>query len=787
MKSHFSIAGSIRCISWLLLCLSFPISGLAQEKPVYQIGIMADVQTEETGAILEEMRAEVQAVVGEDAVIVFPENLRLFHNFNKELAAENYRKLLESEADFIVAFGQISSSLFHAREDFPKPTLLFGTATIEMSQVDITQVRSGKENFSYLLGVQSFREDLNTLLELTDFKELGIAIEAQVAEQLPVAEIFDSIFAGIDANYRLIPFRDVGDIKAGLEGLDALYLAGGFYLDDAQIRELANTCISLKLPAFTNTRVEDVGLGLLGTNRSEESIAQLLRHIALTIEAWVNGGSLAEEEVLIDFGSTLTLNFNTARAIDLPLKYSLITRTNFLGDLDNTGAEVQYSLLDLIGIGLEENLGLKSQEKEVELSVQDLRLANSNYFPNLSANSSLNVRDPEATIAPLFPEYSFNGSLVLQQTVFSPQANASIGIQRNLQKAQVAQLDAAQLDAVLEASNLYFNALLNKVNVKIQQQNLQLTRENLKIATHNYEAGYSGKTDVLRFRSQLAQNTQTLIESFNAMRQAIIDINQYTNTPVNSDIDVAEASLGQGVFEQYNYKELTNLLDHPDIREPFTAFLMEEAKNNSPELAGLSYNFKAVERNYKLNALGRILPTLSLQAAWDQNFDSWGTNGVRRDPPGFYTVGLSLNLPLINQYQTEINRKSAQIQMDQIEIDTQNLNLSIESNVTRGVLNLMNQIANIELSELNEEAARESLELVQTSYAEGAVNIIQLIDAQNNYLQAQLAKAGATYNFLITAIQLERFIGYNFLLHTEAENLEFQNRFQQFQETYQDE
>jgi len=98
------------------------------------------------------------------------------------------------------------------------------------------------------------------------------------------------------------------------------------------------------------------------------------------------------------------------------------------------------------------------------------------------------------------------------------------------------------------------------------------------------------------------------------------------------------------------------------------------------------------------------------------------------------------------------------------------------------VLNLMNQLANIKLSQVAEAAARESLDLVQTSYREGAVNIIQLIDAQNNYLQAKLANAGATYNFLITAIQLERFIGYNFLLHTEAENLDFRNRFQQYLE-----
>ena len=94
----------------------------------------------------------------------------------------------------------------------------------------------------------------------------------------------------------------------------------------------------------------------------------------------------------------------------------------------------------------------------------------------------------------------------------------------------------------------------------------------------------------------------------------------------------------------------------------------------------------------------------------------------------------------------------------------------------------MNQVANIRLSEVSANAARETLELVQSAYAEGAVNIIQLIDAQNNYLQAQLAQAGASYNFLITALQLERFMGYNFLLHTEAENLEFRSRFQEYLE-----
>ena len=75
---------------------------------------------------------------------------------------------------------------------------------------------------------------------------------------------------------------------------------------------------------------------------------------------------------------------------------------------------------------------------------------------------------------------------------------------------------------------------------------------------------------------------------------------------------------------------------------------------------------------------------------------------------------------------------------------------------------LINQIANIQLSKLAEETAKESLELTQTSYANGAVNIVQLLDAQINYLESQLSSSTANYNYLLRTMQLERYIGFFF-------------------------
>ena len=101
-------------------------------------------------------------------------------------------------------------------------------------------------------------------------------------------------------------------------------------------------------------------------------------------------------------------------------------------------------------------------------------------------------------------------------------------------------------------------------------------------------------------------------------------------------------------------------------------------------------------------------------------------------------------------------------------------------------MQLINQIANIQLSRVFEETAEEALDLTQTSYASGAVNIVQLLDAQNNYLQAQQASANATYNYLLSSMQLERYLGTFFLLQTEEEKQSFTQRFFEFTETNND-
>ncbi|MDT0539910.1 TolC family protein [Croceitalea sp. P059] len=774
---------SIKIITNLIFGLFFMLLGWyghTQEKKIYRVGMMVDSQTPETRVLFDRLTTEVQSVVGEDGIIEFPREFVLVNGFSVAMAEKNYDKLINGNVDIILALGSASNIVIQDQTAYLKPTILFGSVNTDFTELDLVKKTSGIENFTYLMGVQSFKDDLKTFKQLTDFKYVGIAIEEGISESLPLNATFDIIIKELEATYRLIPYKTIDEIDANLQGLDALYMAGGFELQDDEIKILSDVLIEKRIPSFTSTGARDVQLGLMATNNSDDNTEQIIRRIALTIEAHVTGGLLSEQNVFIDFEQRLTTNFNTMQTLGVPIRYSLIERTDFVGDFQNQLSEKNYSILDIINDNLERNLTLQSQQKEIELSQQDVKTAVSNYYPNVSANATFTAIDESIVIPNLSPEFSTDGNISLSQTIFSEGANANISVQKNLKKAQEANFNASQLDAVLEASNLYFNALVSKVNVQIQSQNLQLTKENLRIAKQNYEAGQSGKSDMLRFQSQMAQNTQTMIEAINQLDQAFIAINQLLNNPINYELDIVDANIGEGVFEAYNYEQLADLLDNPLLKEPFVAFLIEEAKNNSPELESLGYNLKAIKRNFNLNSFGRLIPTVALQANYNKNFNQWGAGSIDPSPVGNYNAGLSVSIPILNQFRTNINRQTAKIQLDQIEINKQNTELAIESNVSTAVLNIINQISNIRLSEVSVTAAKEALELVQTSYSEGAVSIIQLIDAQNNFLQAQLAQANATYNFLLNSIQLERFMGYNFLLHTREENDAFKQRFNTF-------
>jgi outer membrane protein len=763
----------------LVVTLMFTAFAFSQTK-TYQVGFLLDNNSAEIETLLSELSNEISTVVGEDAIIEFPVANKLVNNFDSARALSNYNALLQNETDIIIAFGVVNNAVISKIGTYEKPTILFGALSEELI-TDETLV-SNIKNYTSIITSQSYTEDLKFLKKLSNPKTVGVVLEKAFTDNLPIAETFSKIGLALDLEIRLITFESLDDIILNLEDVDAVYLAGGFYFSDEEIKQLANVLIEKKLPSFSANPIKDVMNGILATNHDQSQLNQFFRRIALTVESVVNGNGLSSLSTKLESKSNLTVNYNTANRIGLPLKYSLIATTSFVGNPKEIVADKTYTLVSVMQEVITENLELQTSERDISLTQKEVQFAKSDYLPNVTAGATGTYLDPElaAVSNGQNPELVTSGNVTLEQTLFSEAVNANISIQKSLRDAQQENYNSEALNTVFNTATAYFTALVLKANLSIQSQNLELTKYNLKIATENYEAGQAGKSDVLRFKSEKAQNTQQMVEAINQLEQGYYTLNQLLNNPIDTKIDVEEAELKKGVFSNYNYEQLGQFLDDPTLRQPFVKFLVQEALVNAPELKALDFNLKATERSERLFGAGRFLPTVALQGQYNYEFSrsGVGTDFIFGDfPQGYYTVGLNVSLPIFNQNKQNINKQIASIQKEQLEISKENVALSIEKNINDSVLDLVNQISNIELSKVFEETAREALDLTQTSYASGAVNIVQLLYAQNNYLQAQQASANATYNYLQVSMQLERSLGLFFLLQDESEREDFIQRF----------
>ncbi len=758
---------------------------VSQEKDVFEIAILIDGLAPQADSLLALLKTEIVSVVGEDADIRFPDSSFFANDYNSRTAAEQYQEVVQGTTKIILAFGPVIADVITKQTAYPKPTILFGAINSDLAEVDESRTVSGIDNFIYLVTTQSYKHDLSTFKSIYDFQNIGVVIAGTQAGVLDHEIALNRILTELNSSYELIHVSEPSDLADPLRRVDAIYLAEGFGLSDETIREMAQMLIDNRVPSFVATRREDVEQGWMATNQAAENLQLLFRRIALNVDAVIRGENLADRPLLIEQGETLTINYNTAEAVGVPIKYSSITTTDFVGEFKNVVSEKTYSLIDFIEEVRSTNLDLETSRTELALSKQELRAAKSSYLPSIFGSATGSYLDP--AVAEISggqnPEYSTAGNLSVSQVLFSSGLNTNIGIQKDLVDAQQENHRRNELDVILTAARTYLTALSLKTNAAIRKQNLDVTRQNLKIAEQNLDAGQQGKADVLRLRSEVAQNTQSLVEAISQLEQGFYSINQLVNKAIDREIDVEEVSIGQGIFAGYNYERVLAFIDNPQTRKVFVDFLVAEARANAPELHSLNYNISAIDRSIRQNESRFYLPTVAFQAQYNRTFEQWG---VGAPPPEAmvlndnYSAGLNLSIPIFDQNRRQLSKQKSQIQLKQLHLARDATELALERAVQDAILELINQISNIELSEVSEETAEESLDLTQAAYSAGAVNISELLDAQRNYFSAQLARANASYDFLLSSLMLERTIGHFFLLHSQDENDEFLNRYLEY-------
>ena len=213
--------------------------------------------------------------------------------------------------------------------------------------------------------------------------------------------------------------------------------------------------------------------------------------------------------------------------------------------------------------------------------------------------------------------------------------------------------------------------------------------------------------------------------------------------------------------------DLVPFIDDPDSFDIFRSFMVQEGLRDAPELLAIDAGIEAQRRVLTNSKRNFWIPQVGFQAQLDYLFADGGAGDgnigadlpVLFDPPRTtWSFAFNAAYPVYRGNARYAERQRALDELALLRLQRRAAAQRIEQSVRTELHRMVGSYAQIDLAEEAANAALRNLELVQESYSQGVVNIVDLIDAQNAALTAALARATAVYEFMINLTNVGRSI-----------------------------
>ena len=203
----------------------------------------------------------------------------------------------------------------------------------------------------------------------------------------------------------------------------------------------------------------------------------------------------------------------------------------------------------------------------------------------------------------------------------------------------------------------------------------------------------------------------------------------------------------------------------------FTRFIQVLAKQRSQEIK--SFDRTLLSQGILLNERSRrnFRPEITLSAGVNQIVQD--THNVRSDTQTEWTTGIGFTLPLWEGglRKAEMGRINAVIR--QLQAQRQKALFLIEQRALSAAYAMSASHPNMRLSRQAREFAQKNYDSVETKYSQGAVSIVELLDAQNQLLSQKQSEATATYQYTKDIIAVQRAMSWFEYEKTAAEKKEW--------------
>lgn len=301
-------------------------------------------------------------------------------------------------------------------------------------------------------------------------------------------------------------------------------------------------------------------------------------------------------------------------------------------------------------------------------------------------------------------------------------------------EAQNQQAEASRANVILDTDRAYFEVLRAQALLKVAEKTVsarQLVADQVKALA---DSKLKSTLDVSFANVNLAEARLLLSNAQNQLSSAMADLTAAMGMPGQKGITVDEAPMADAP---------------PDTVQP----LINEAVQHRPELAGLRLEQSASQRFAEAEK-DLIRPSVGVVAT--AGFVPAGQETI---PGRFGALGVNVSIPVFNGGLFKARRSEAELRAQAATQNVRDLENRVVRDVRVAYVGAVNAYDRIALSRQLLDQARLGRELAQSRYDLGLSSIVELSQAELNETSAEIAVAGAQYEYQTQRAILDYTVG----------------------------
>ncbi len=458
---------------------------------------------------------------------------------------------------------------------------------------------------------------------------------------------------------------------------------------------------------------------------------------------------------------------------------------------EDTDSE-KWSLDSCISYALNQNIQLKINKLGIENSKLTLEQSKNDRLPNANASISHNYNwgrsiDPFQNTF-VNQRIQTNNLSVNSSAILYNGSRLTNTIEQNELQLEANKLDygQSQNDLMLNIASNYLQVVLNKEIVANARRQKESTQAQYDRTGQLVEAGVLPRANVYDLEAQLAADQQQIILGENNLMLAKLQLRQLMQLPPTEEFDVVTPDVG----------DPSSILDS---KNPYQIYQI--AESTQPNIKGADISIEAAKKGVDIAEAGR-LPTLSIVGGAGANYTSnqrirsdftnptivgVDTLGFIQDGAGVpsdyvvrpdiafgtekfgffdqlnesfrYSVGLNLQIPIFNRFQTDNNIQRAEIQTQNAQLNSKLVRNQLYQTIEQAYISARAAKASFEASQQRVTALVETVRVMEKRLEAGTANSTEYTVVKNNLSVAEADLLRAKYEFIFRIKVLEFYEG----------------------------